>query len=177
MPVASEIDDIFSGKVTKTDVSIDQSLKQSAKKEKASTSNAVTNSDSAPSKKKSKKRKNREREGNDVDAKAPSSTDDAPNNTSRKSKFKGKERSIEHDGDGDEMTKKQKRPRVVETVQDTSSSLGLSKQPKQLPSAATKPFKKKGKEAKDEDIARFMDSRGSGPRKFLLFTAFFHLLC
>ncbi|KAI5118109.1 hypothetical protein M0805_003463 [Coniferiporia weirii] len=153
---ASEIDDIFSGKVSK--------LAVSKGKEKASTEVA-----SAPSSKKSKKRKQR-----DVDAVADEPI--ASSSEPLKAK-KAKKKSAAHADAGDGEEKVNAKPiRVVETVRDLSAGVATlassaasrgkfkksgTSDAKNLPSSA------KAKSRKDEDPEEehFKDSRGSGPRK------------
>lgn len=168
MPAASEIDDIFAGKVSKSEIlserpDSDKKLKKSKKKKHADDA-VTTASDPAPSKKKSKKRKKSDQE-DDAVGKVDALSVDEPKQPSKKAK--GKEKAV--DDELDEMTTKQKRARVVETVRDTSSMLGLASPAFAKEHASDKPSKssKKKKETKGDDKSRFMDSRGTAPRELL----------
>jgi cobalamin biosynthesis Mg chelatase CobN len=167
---ASEIDDIFSGKVAKADVlPSPERLQKTSKKKKKVKKNAgdVTSLNESESTKKSKKRKHREADEDDTVLETQSPSIDPAKKTSKKRKEK--EKSATRDEEVDEMTRKQERRRVVETVRDSSGSLGhaTSSQSKADATAADGPSKvsRRSKEGKDDDIARFTDSRGSGPRE------------
>ncbi|KAH8108284.1 DUF1764-domain-containing protein [Phellopilus nigrolimitatus] len=146
---ASEIDDIFSGRVSK--VAVASSGKGKGK--------AVPNSTPTQSTKKSKKRKRREGEG---EPGADAVIDKASSSSSSKVSKKKKNPKDGTIVDGD-VAKKVKRPRVVETVRDPSAAPSV---PQKTPvsSSATKSKTKKGA-GPDGERVRFTDSRGTGPRR------------
>ncbi|OCB83980.1 DUF1764-domain-containing protein [Sanghuangporus baumii] len=159
MPVTSEIDDIFAGKVSKTSSA---AAKGNAK---AVDEASLPSSASATKKKKSKKRKRQEAD-NEHDSKA----------TPEISRLNWKGRDAGNSGgagrdedDASEKKSKSKRPRVVETVQDPSATLSpTTSSSNHLKSSQMKKNKSKSaKEGEKEggDLERFKDSRGSGPRK------------
>ncbi|KAL5492052.1 hypothetical protein ACEPAI_3499 [Sanghuangporus weigelae] len=164
MPPASEIDDIFAGKVSKTSSSV--AIAAAKGKAKATDETSVPSSTSATKKKKSKKRKRQEAD-NEHDSKA---TPESARLTGKgKDAGKNSGGAGRDEDDASEKKSKSKRPRVVETVQDPSATLASttssSTQPK--PSKTKKNKSKSAKEGEKEgdDLERFKDSRGSGPRK------------
>ncbi|EJD07218.1 DUF1764-domain-containing protein [Fomitiporia mediterranea MF3/22] len=162
----TEIDDIFSGKLPKL---ADSTSKTKGKeKEKAKEERTDIDVSTGSAKKKAKKRK-RELERNGLDAVDTLDTATASTKSTMKSNSRDKE-----DGTGAvEEKKKPKRSRIVETVQDPSTTLPSTTIP---PPTSTKPSKLKEKlrsknkpleeeKKMDEVLERFKDSRGTGPRK------------
>ena len=152
---ASEIDDIFAGKVATTAPSTSKGKAKAVDVADPSSSTSVTRK-----KEKSKKRK-RQQEGHDERAAESSRLD---------GRGRHGDKADEDEDDGSEKRKKEKlkRPRVVETVQDPSAQLASAvsaSAEQKLP----KPKKNKPRIAKDggkgdDDLGRFKDSRGTGPR-------------
>ncbi|KAH8108826.1 DUF1764-domain-containing protein [Phellopilus nigrolimitatus] len=155
---ASEIDDIFSGRVSKVAVAGSTKGKGKAVPGSLSTSTPTPST-------KSKKRKRREGEGGPG---ADAVIDRAKSSPLSKVLKKKKSPKDGTTVDGD-VAKKVKRPRVVETVRDPSAGIGLSAAPSvpqktPVSSSATKSKTKKGA-GPDGEKVRFTDSRGTGPRR------------
>ena len=155
----SEIDDIFSGKVTKSTASA------KGKGKKAADDLPPSSSTLSPKKKKSKKRKRLE--GEDGHKDSATTTELAGRKTD-----KGRD-NAEGDDDTSEKKAKTKRPRVVETVQDPSvthsSSSAITPSSKQTKEKSRKKkinASNKEEEKDGDDLERFRDSRGTAPRTF-----------
>ena len=144
---ASEIDDIFSGKVSA--VSEPSSSKKKGKEKAVERPGII---DSVALKKRKKHKKKKSSDSGDVEF-VPQSNEGINSSQSG--------------------TEKKRKLSVVETVHDPSADLSRPLSKKRLKSsAAGLPVKKtklrndNGEEIATDDLDRFKDSRGTGPRKF-----------
>lgn len=158
---ASEIDDIFSGKVSKAPIASTSKHKLNAKGKGKTKSSKSDGAESQPSSKKSKKRKSREEHAADIE----NPTKQLKVNKSDSKKAESASKNSDLPG---------VRVRVVETVHDPSSITLQQHQPKDRPkfsgskdTSASKPTVKSKKPKEKEDLQRFADSRGTGPRQFI----------
>ncbi|THH07785.1 hypothetical protein EW145_g3141 [Phellinidium pouzarii] len=165
---ASEIDDIFSGKIPKVLVFGDNSSARCRGKRQGKAVPEAAPSSSSSSLKKTKKRKQRE---GDAALDGP----DASSSQLRKLNQKKNKLCAVDDGNADAegggvKVGVKSTLRVVETVRDPSAGMNLSLAPSTRPKF--KPATKKtlsarlgAKKGTDRDEDRIMDSRGLGPRK------------
>jgi len=85
----------------------------------------------------------------------------------KKKKNKKRKRQSEEGQDPDPNEEKPRKKRVVETVHDTSVTVppASSSGKTTKPGKGTSPAKPKAAKKEKEDLDRFKDSRGTGPRK------------
>ena len=86
----------------------------------------------------------------------------------KKKKDKKRKRQVEEAQDPDPTEEKPRKKRVIETVHDTSATVGqVSSSSKAVnPGKHTGTTKSKAPKKEKEDLDRFKDSRGTGPRKW-----------
>lgn len=165
---ASEIDDIFSRKLTRTAVSSNVTTKAKGKERQKVEATATDDAASDRASKKTKKRKRHEKQDES----------DITNISTSANGLKLEKRVDRAAKCSSEDPSSTKRKRVVETVHDPSSIIAQSRRPTKLSSSKTtasgKPRLNPKKKTEEDELQIFTDSRGTGPRTFITSCPYIH---